>query len=178
MVSHRSLLVPALRSAQTLLLALVSAVSPIACDAQAVGAPGSGGARTQAGEAGAAVEPGYTVQVELPARATRGQEAIAHVRVHPKAPWHMNLEYPAKLQLKAPADVELVAPLLRKGDAERYDDQALEFSVLFTPQAQGPHEIQGELDFAVCGDASCGPVTESLQLAFEVGCRIEDTGLC
>jgi hypothetical protein len=169
--------VPALRSARTLLLVLASAIPTIACDAQTTGTQASGAAQVH-GEAGAAAEPGYTLHVELPPRATRGQEAIAHVRVHPKAPWHMNLEYPAKLQLQAPAGVELVAPLLRKGDAERFDDQALEFSVLFTPQAQGSHKIQGELDFAVCGDASCGPVTESLELAFEVGCRIEDTGLC
>lgn len=122
--------------------------------------------------------PSYTVDVEVPPQTTRGQEALARVRVQPKAPWHMNLEYPAKLQLRAPADVELERPLLRKADAERYDDGALEFSVLFTPQAKGARTIQAELDFAVCGDEACGPVTESLELAFEVGCRSEDTGLC
>jgi hypothetical protein len=170
--------VPALRSARTpLLLALVFAIAPIACDAETVSASGSQSA-VAAGEPGAAEEPGYTLDVELPSQATRGQEAIAHVRVHPRAPWHMNLEYPAKLHLRAPADVELVAPVLRKDDAQRFDDQALEFSVLFTPKAKGPRKIEAQLDFAVCGAAACGPVTESIELAFEVGCRSEDTGLC
>lgn len=169
---------PALRSASTLFLLLASAIAPIACDAQAVSAPAS---RASAGEGepgGAAEQPGYTLDIELPPQATRGQETIAHVRVHPRAPWHMNVEYPAKLHLRAPADVELVAPVLRKDDAQRFDDQALEFSVLFTPKAKGPRKIQAQLDFAVCGDAACGPVTESIELAFDVGCRSEDTGLC
>jgi hypothetical protein len=173
-VWYRSLLVPGLRSVRTLLLCLASATAALACNAETSGSSSAG--RAKGG--GEAAEPGYTLDVELPPRATRGQESIAHVRVHPKAPWHMNLEYPAKLQLRAPADVELVAPLLRKGDAERFDDQALEFAVLFTPQGQGSRKIQAELDFAVCGDAACGPVTESIELAFEVGCRIEDTGIC
>lgn len=171
---------PALRSARTpLLLALLCAVAA-ACGAEVTSQPTAGERPAQAagGEADAAAEPGYTLDVELPSQATRGQEAIAHVRVHPRAPWHMNLEYPAKLQLRAPADVQLVAPVLRKDDAQRFDDQALEFSVLFTPNARGPRKIEAQLDFAVCGDAACGAVTESLELAFDVGCRSEDTGLC
>jgi hypothetical protein len=167
--------VPALRSARSLVLLLICTVAAVACEAQTAPA-----ARTTAaaGEGGSAGEPGYTLDVELSPQATRGQEAIAHVRVQPRAPWHMNLDYPAKLHLRAPADVELAAPLLRKDDAQRFDDQALEFSVLFTPNAKGPRTIEAQLDFAVCGDSSCGPVSESLQLAFEVGCRSEDTGLC
>lgn len=161
------------RSARVLSLVLVAGLVAVACDAQT-----SGPAAARPGAVAGAAEPGYVLDVELPPQTTRGQEAIAHVRVHPTAPWHMNLDFPVKLRLQAPADVELEAPILRKDDAQRYDDQALEFSVLFTPQARGPHKIQAELDFAVCGDASCGPITESIELAFDVGCRAEDTGLC
>lgn len=170
---------PVVRSARLLLLVLASAIAPIACDVQPAGGPsGELGPAAAGGQGTAAPQPGYVLDVELPTETTRGNEAIAHVRVHPTAPWHMNLDYPAKLRLRAPADVQLVAPLLRKDDAQRFDDQALEFSVLFTPQARGPRKIQAELDFAVCGDAACGPVTESIELAFDVGCRSEDTGLC
>lgn len=165
---------PGFRSARTLLL-LASAIASIACSAETA-APSSSQTVVSVGEVGAAE--GYTLDVELPPQTTRGQEAVAHVRVHPRAPWHMNLDYPAKLHLRAPSDVQLVAPILRKDDAQRFDDQALEFSVLFTPNAKGARTIEAELDFAVCGAASCGPVSESIQLAFEVGCRTEDTGLC
>lgn len=167
------------RSASTLLLLLASTIGSVACEAQTAGPPAVQAAAKEAGaEASATEEPGYTVDVELAPQTARGREAIAHVRVRPKAPWHMNLDYPAKLRLQAPADVELVAPVLRKDDAQRFDDQALEFSVLFTPKADGARTIEGQLDFAVCGDDACGAVTESLQLAFEVGCRTEDSGLC
>ncbi|MCA9656658.1 MAG: hypothetical protein H6712_17835 [Myxococcales bacterium] len=126
----------------------------------------------------APAEPSYTVDVEVPPKTMRGQEAIARVRVEPKAPWHINLDYPAKLRLQSSEAIELDATLLHKDDAERFDGEALVFSVLFTPQAKGQHSIAAEVDFAVCGDAACGPVTEAVQLAFEVGCHENDTGLC
>ncbi|MCX4246192.1 hypothetical protein [Paraliomyxa miuraensis] len=156
---------------------LALGLASVACSAEVP----AGDAATQEARARAAAQAGqptYTVDVDVPPTAFRGKESLARVRVQPRAPWHMNLEYPAKLQLRAPADVELVTPLLHKGDAERFDDQALEFSVVFTPNAKGARTIQAQLDFAVCGDAACGPVTESLELAFEVGCATEDTGLC
>jgi len=154
----------------------VASMALVAC-VQTVDSAGKPG---RAGRAGAAdqEEPGYTVDVELSPQATRGQESLARVRVRPKSPWHMNLDYPAKLNLEAPADVGLQSPHLTKLDAERFDDGALVFSVLFTPQEKGSRTIQAELDFAVCGAAACGSVTESVELAFEVGCREEDSGLC
>lgn len=151
-------------------------------------APARSGATAEAaakGEAAApadaqpaeAAEPSYTVDVELPDKTTQGTEAIARVRVNPTKPWHMNLEYPAKLRLEPTAGVALDAKLLRKTDAERLDDDALVFSVLFTPKAKGQHTIEAEIDFAVCGDAACGPVTEAVELAFETTCRSGDA-LC
>lgn len=122
--------------------------------------------------------PGYTVDVEVPPRASRGQEALARVKIKPQSPWHMNREYPATLELKASKNITLVSPVQRKDDAERYDDDALVFSVLFTPETKGTHRIEGEVDFAVCGDASCGPVTAPVELTFEVSCRADDSGLC
>lgn len=164
------------RSARLSQVLLAFAIAPIACNAETT-APAASRPVAEVAEPGQE-EPGYTLDVELPPQTTRGQEAIAHVRVHPRAPWHMNLDYPAKLHLQAPSDVQLVAPILRKNDAQRFDDEVLEFSVLFTPNARGSRTIEAQLDFAVCGAAACGPVSESIQLAFEVGCRTEDTGLC
>lgn len=164
-----------------LTLVAIGALALSACEAGTASRPApqdqpSPEAPKTAAEAPA--EPSYTVDVEVPPDAKRGQEAIARVRVQPKAPWHINLEYPAKLRLRSSDAVELDTTLLRKDDAERFDDEALVFSVLFTPQAKGPQSIAAEVDFAVCGDAACGPVTEAVQLAFDVGCREEDTGLC
>lgn len=159
-----------------MIVALATASGLSACSAEPTKASKPHRSAIQPG--GPQAQPGYTVDVELPKEATRGQESLARVRVRPKAPWHMNLEYPAKLHLTAPDDVTLDASLLEKGDAERYDGEGLVFSVLFTPEAKGARKIEAQVDFAVCGDDACGPVTESVELAFEVGCRIEDTGLC
>jgi len=163
-----------------MVLGLGALLALTACEAQTLRPAGAsaGQARGQDSTAQANAEPGYTVEVELPPQMTRGQEAIARVRVQPKAPWHMNLEYPAKLRLEASDEVSLDQALLKKGDADRFDDQELVFSVVFTPEARGSQTIEAEVDFAVCGQAACGPVTEAVRLAFEVGCREEDSGLC
>lgn len=170
----------ALIASRTSIVALAGAVLLGACGATPEASePQPAAPRAEVGtKQGPPAQPSYTVNVELPPQTVRGQEAIARVRVQPNAPWHMNLEYPAKLRLKSSDSVELDTNLLHKTDAERFDGDALVFSVLFTPQAKGNHAIDAEVDFAVCGDAACGPVTEAVQLAFEVGCREEDSGLC
>ena len=174
--SYRCRFVLASSSAR-MILGLGALLAVGACSAEAPDAKAKG-AEAAARVAGKAAGPGYTVDVEVSSTATKGQESIAKVRIRPKNPWHMNLEYPAKLELSAPEDVALDTTLLQKGDAERFDDDELVFSVLFTPEAKGNRTIEGQVNFAVCGDDACGPVTESVKLAFEVGCKAEDTGLC
>ncbi len=176
--SYRCPFVLKMTTAKTAVLMMSALITLSACPSQRPVESNSASNDHLAHVEASPAEPGYTVDVEVPPNATRGEATIARVRVAPKAPWHMNLEYPAKMSLEATDGVELDAPLLRKGDAERYDDDALVFSVLFTPSEKGAQSIAAKVDFAVCGDSACGPVTESVELAFEVACRAEDTGLC
>ena len=65
-----------LRSTRLLLLALVSAIAPIACDVQPAEGPSALSAPAAAGGQGtAAPQPGYVLDVELPTETTRGSEA-------------------------------------------------------------------------------------------------------
>ena len=174
-LSYRYVIVPGLSRLPILLLTLGATTAFAGCSAERKPSkPDPAVLAAAKQEAGIPVEPNYTVDVELPSKALRGQETIARVHVRPKEPWHMNLEYPAKLRLEAPEAISLDTKMLRKTDAERFDDDALVFTVLFTPEAKGPHTIEAQVDFAVCGTGACGPVTEAVQLAVDVSCSQGD----
>lgn len=111
----------------------------------------------------------YTLRVEPPADAAAGREGTVKVTVVPKAPWHMNLDFPTSLSLGAPAGVTLAKAELKKADAAKLDENSAEFAVKFTPAEAGEKAFTGKFKFAVCQDEACSPVTE--EVAFKVAVK-------
>lgn len=111
----------------------------------------------------------YALSIEPPAEAAAGQEGEVVVRVVPKAPWHMNLDFPTSLKLSPPEGVTLANAEQKKGDARTLDEDSCEFAVKFTPQSAGEHEVTGKFKFAVCQDEACSPVTE--EVSFKVAVK-------
>lgn len=116
---------------------------------------------------GAGGDDRYALQIQPPADAKAGVEGTAVVKVVPKEPWHMNLEYPTSLKITAPDGLSVVNADLKKGDA-KLDESACEFAVTFNPEAAGEHEVSGKFKFAVCKDEACSPVTEEVQFKVAV----------
>jgi len=114
--------------------------------------------------------PRFDVRVEAPEHAPPGKETLAKVRVEPRKPWHMNTDFPVALRIEATNGVTLEVPRQRKDDAERFDGDGLVFALPFTPTTDGPKHIEGEIDFAVCGDAACAPETVPVDFTVDVGC--------
>lgn len=110
----------------------------------------------------------YALQIEPPADAAAGKEGEVVVRVVPKEPWHMNLDYPTSLKVEAPSGVSVVNADLKKADARKLDDTSCEFAVGFTPAEAGEHEFTGTFKFAVCQDEACSPVTEDVSFKVAV----------
>lgn len=110
----------------------------------------------------------FVVDVELPPKARAGHEALAKVHVSPRAPWHMNTEFPAKLRLDTPEGVSLAVPEQRTEDAERLDEEGLVFAIPFTAKSHGAKTFHGDLEFAVCEDDACAPTRVPVQFAVEV----------
>lgn len=108
----------------------------------------------------------YALQVETP-EAKAGEEGKVTVRVVPKEPWHMNLDFPTSLKVQAPAGVSVANADLKKADA-KLDEKACEFAVKFTPSAAGEQSFTGKFKFAVCQDEACSPVTEDLEFKVAV----------
>jgi len=108
----------------------------------------------------------YALVIDTP-EAKAGQEGSVTVRVVPKAPWHMNLDFPTSLKLQAPAGVTLANGDLKKADA-KLDESACAFDVKFTAPAAGEHAFSGKFKFAVCQDEACSPVTEEVEFKVAV----------
>jgi hypothetical protein len=109
----------------------------------------------------------YALQIETP-EAKAGQPAQVTVKVVPKSPWHMNLDFPTSLKVTAPDGVAMVNADLKKGDAAKLDESACQFDVKFTPAAAGESTFTGKFKFAVCQDDACSPVTEEVEFKVAV----------
>jgi len=111
----------------------------------------------------------YEMRVEPPTDAVAGREGTVKVTIVPKAPWHMNLDFPTSLALSPPDGVTLAKAELKKADARKLDENSAEFDVKFTPAAAGDKQFTGKFKFAVCQDEACSPVTE--EVAFKVAVK-------
>lgn len=108
----------------------------------------------------------YQLMFDTP-EATAGQESSVTVRVVPKEPWHMNLDFPTSLKVTAPEGVTVANADLKKGDA-KIDEKACAFDIKFTAPKQGEQTFSGKFKFAVCQDAECAPVTEQVEFKVAV----------
>lgn len=105
-------------------------------------------------------DPQAQVTFDTPTRPGRGDVATATVTVTPRSPWHINVDFPVTLQLSSTGGITLPSPTQAKVDARRYDGDALVFEVPYRVDSCGAHEITGNVDFALCRDEACAPVTE------------------
>jgi hypothetical protein len=125
---------------------------------------GEGKPAIAAGDGGSGAKE-YALEI-TPAPAKVGEPSKVSIKVVPQGPWHMNLEYPTKLEVVAPAGTSVAKPSLAKADAITLDEQSCEFAFTFTPEDAGTKQFTGEFKFAICQDEACVPKTETL--AFDV----------
>jgi hypothetical protein len=164
----------------------VSSPPPAAGDTIAVPkgpAPTMGGAATPAGGAPAAPAPTAdddrmklkpeegTLAVVVPPDAKAGAETIARITVTPGKGYHVNTEYPTKLQITPTSGVTVPKTEFTagghdkaKGDAAELEEQGMAFAVKLTPSASGSYTVSGKFKFAVCDASQCLPKKEAIAI--------------
>ncbi|TPV95686.1 MAG: hypothetical protein B7733_08680 [Myxococcales bacterium FL481] len=108
---------------------------------------------------------GYELKVDKPASVKAGQEATFTVNLKSKGPWHINQEFPTKVQLKEVAGVTFPKKKLTKADAAKFSEKEAEFKVPFNVAAKGAKTIESELVFSVCIESQCSRVKEKVKVA-------------
>jgi hypothetical protein len=137
-------------------------------DGSIQGTPVEGEGKVARAPGSAATEKEYTLQID-PSDVSVGEEGKISIRVIPQGEWHMNLEYPTKLQIDPPDGITVAKAKLDKADAVKLDEQSCEFAISYTAAEAGAKTFTGEFKFAICQDEACVPKTEKLQ--FEVAVK-------
>lgn len=109
----------------------------------------------------------YALSIETP-EAKAGEQGQVVVRVVPKEPWHMNLDFPTSLKVDVPEGVSVAKADLKKADAAALDESQAQFDVEFTAAEAGEKSFTGKFKFAVCQDEACSPVTEDVEFKVAV----------
>jgi hypothetical protein len=144
-------------------------VAKVAADHEAAASADGGGEKVKVVEgARASGDDRYDLLIEPPADAKAGEAGQVTLKVVPKKPWHMNLDFPTSLKMDTPEGVALAKASQKKADAVKLDDEHCEFAVEFTPAAAGEQTFTGKFKFAVCQDEACAPVTEDVEFRVAV----------
>ncbi len=109
----------------------------------------------------------YELSIVKPA-AKANERAVVKIAVAPKGGFHVNTDYPTSLKIAAPAGVKVEKEAQTKGDAKKFEKQALEFEVAFVAGEVGKKAFTGELRFAVCTETMCNPSKEKVAFDVEV----------
>jgi hypothetical protein len=107
----------------------------------------------------------YKLAINAPS-ARVSSRSLATITVQPTDGYHLNLEYPTKVTINAPAGVTVEKSKMAAGDATRLDKDAAQFDVAFVSAEKGRKAFTGEIKFAVCTETTCDPKVQAL--AFEV----------
>jgi hypothetical protein len=91
------------------------------------------------------------------------------VALERRGEWHVNQEYPIRVDLKADPGVTLKRHELVKDDAKEFGEDKVRFLVGVEPSATGEHEVTCDVSFAMCTEENCilEKRTVSMQLKVE-----------
>ncbi|MBI5502080.1 MAG: hypothetical protein HY907_17690 [Deltaproteobacteria bacterium] len=123
---------------------------------------GCGKAKESAGggagaEAAAAPAEGAEFRVEArhEAAAKVGETVTAVLTATGVAPWHVNVEYPVKLEIVAAEGFAGPASPMRKEAAAKLDESELRFEVPLVAEAAGERPVELKLKFGLCSADRC-----------------------
>lgn len=91
------------------------------------------------------VQPGYRI----------GKSGEVEIALEGRGEWHVNQEYPIRVDLKAEPGVALKKSELVKDDAKEFGEDKVRFLAAVEPSAAGDHEVTCDVSFAMCTEENC-----------------------
>ncbi|MET0339696.1 MAG: hypothetical protein ABW252_01780 [Polyangiales bacterium] len=96
-----------------------------------------------------------------------GKPGAAKLVLEARGGYHVNQDYPIRVDLKAPAGVKLTKASLSRPDAAQFGEHSAEFALPFEA-GQGAHALTATVDFAVCTAETCVPDQRTVALDLNV----------
>jgi hypothetical protein len=120
---------------------------------------------------GSRIETGSFLLAVAPAQSGYriGKVGEVEVALERRGEWHVNQEYPMRVDLRAGPGVTLKRNELVKADAKEFGEDKVRFLVGVEPSATGEHEVTCDVSFAMCTEENCilEKRTVSMQLKVE-----------
>lgn len=107
--------------------------------------------------AGPSIETGTFLLAVSPAQPayTAGKPGALEIQLQSRGEWHVNEEYPIRVDLSAPEAVTLPKAELVKDDAKEFGEDEVRFLAAVEPSAAGTHEVSCDVSFALCTEENC-----------------------
>jgi hypothetical protein len=90
-------------------------------------------------------EPGYSV----------GKAGQVEIALEGRGDWHVNQDYPIRVDLKAGSGVALQKTELVKEDAKEFGEKRVRFLAGVEASTTGEHELTCDVSFAMCTEENC-----------------------
>ncbi len=105
----------------------------------------------------------FEVKVESPKSGKVGEPVATRVGVEPRGEYKVNVEYPAKLVVKAPASAIPSEMTLTVKEAKKLTTALLLFEPVFKLSKPGEYAFEGDLRFSVCTKKQCEIKSEKVK---------------
>ena len=107
--------------------------------------------------AGASIETGSFLLAVAPAQLgySVGKAGEVEIALEGRGEWHVNQEYPIRVDLKAAPGVALKKNELVKDDAKEFSEEKVRFLAAVEPSTAGEHEVTCDVSFAMCTEENC-----------------------
>lgn len=128
----------------------------------ATGGAKQGGAEKGGAAAKKGAEPSYELTVKPPPQKAVGAKVAAEVKLVPKGPYKVNMEYPLRLEVEGPKSSKPGKLVMGSKDAAEMSKKKVLLEPTFELTSAGEHRFRAELRFSVCTKKQCELKTEKL----------------
>lgn len=97
-----------------------------------------------------------------------GKAGELEIALQSRGEWHVNQEYPIRVDLKAAPGVKLPKAELVRDDAKEFGEEKVRFLAAVEPASAGEHEVTCDVSFALCTEENCILEKRTLAMVLEV----------
>ncbi len=97
-----------------------------------------------------------------------GKPGEVEIALESRGEWHVNQEYPIRIEVDGPEGAGVSKRELVKDDAKEFGDDKVRFLAPVAPSAAGEHEVSCDVSFAMCTDENCVLERRTVAMRLEV----------
>jgi len=112
--------------------------------------------------------PTFVLELVAPSSASTAEPSAISITLEGRGGFHVNLEYPIRIELGSSEGVALAKTTLAAADARELNEERARFETPARWSGPGRHWLAARVQFAVCTPDSCVPREEALAISIDV----------